>query len=205
MPSDDEATRLTGLAMVFDQHRRELLRFLTARCGDPTEAEDHLQDLWIKVSRPQAGPIADGRAYLFRMANNVVLDARKMRQRAMARDRKWLAFEGGGELPPEERRDAAIPPDEALVQEQEAQVLRAAIAELPPGAREALRLFRFEGKSQGEIAEIMGISRSGVEKHLALAMRRLRDALSNCGFFEAATSGEQGASRSIDSSKGRQA
>ena len=205
MQSDEEAARSTGLAALIDRNRGQLLRFLTARCGDPAEAEDHLQDLWIKASRMQSGPIADGRAYLFRMANNLVLDARKMRHRAMARDRKWLVHEGGGEVAPEDRPDPAALADEAIAGEQEAQILRSAIAGLPTGAGTALQLFRFEGKSHAEIAEIMGISRSGVEKHLAVAMRHLRNALADCGIFAAASSDAQGAAHGKEPAKGRQA
>jgi RNA polymerase sigma-70 factor (ECF subfamily) len=35
----------------------------------------------------------------------------------------------------------------------------------------------------------MGISRSGVEKHLAVAMKHLRDRLAQCGWFAFAVSG----------------
>ena len=181
-----------GLAGLFTQHRAELLRFLTARCGDREEAEDLLQELWIKASAQQAGPIANGRAYLMRMANNLVLDARRARHRAMARDRNWLASEGGGDDPPEDRPDPATPADEAIAKSQEAEILRKAIAELPPGAARALQLHRFDGHNQTQVAQIMGISRSGVEKHLALAMKHLRNALYDCGLFATATSGKQG-------------
>lgn len=182
-----------GLAAVLQRHRGELLRFLAARCGDPAEAEDLFQELWLKAARQPAGPIADPRAYLFRMANNLVLDMLRGRQRGMARDRHWLAEQGGGETAPDDRPDPAIPADEAIMRRQEVALLRQAIAALPPGAREALRLFRIEGKPQAEIADIMGITRSGVEKHLALAMRHLKNALADCGSGGAAASGEHGA------------
>jgi len=201
---DSEEAQSGGLLAVLERHRRELLRFLAARCGDPVEAEDHLQELWLRASRLESGPIADGRAYLFRMANNLVLDALRTRQRAMARDRHWLVEDGGGDGAPEERADNALPADEAIVRRQEIDRLRVAIAALPPGAREALRLFRIEGKPQGEIAGIMGISRSGVEKHLALAMRHLKNSLADCGSGTAAASAEQGAHGGNEPVLGRQ-
>jgi RNA polymerase sigma-70 factor (ECF subfamily) len=126
------------------------------------------------------------------MANNLVFDAARGRRRSMARDHQWLAHAGGGPAPPEDRPDPAIPADEAIARAQEIALLRQAIAALPPGAREALRLFRIEEKPQAEIARIMGISRSGVEKHLALAMRHLRKALANCGSDESAASSIHG-------------
>ena len=177
-----------GLAAALEACRGELLRFLAARCGAADEAQDLLQELWIKVTTQPAAPVASPRAYLFRMANNLVLDQRRARQRAMTRDRRWLEEDDGPGGPPEDRPDPAEPADEALARRQEADLLRRAIDGLPPGARRALCLYRFEGRGQGEIAEIMGISRSGVEKHLALAMKHLRNMLSDCGYFAAAAS-----------------
>lgn len=190
--ADHSARDAGGLSGLFAQHRAELLRFLAARCGDPAEAEDFLQELWIKVSGLAAGPIANGRAYLFRMANNLVLDSRRAAMRAMRRDRSWLEDAGGGATAPEDRPDPAPQADEQLSRTEEADILRKAIAALPPGAQRALVLVRLEGCPQAEAAEIMGISRSGVEKHLAVAMRHLKIALADCGLPGAAASQDQG-------------
>ncbi len=179
-----------GLAGALETHRGELLRFLSARCGSADEAQDMVQELWIKVTTQPAAPVASPRAYLFRMANNLVLDQRRARQRAMVRDRRWLEEDGDAiaAAPPEVRPDPAEPADEVIAREQEAALLRKAVAGLPAGARRALSLYRFEGRGQGEIAEMMGISRSGVEKHLALAMKHLRNMLADCGHFGGAAS-----------------
>ena len=171
---------------------------LVEMTDQPYDSEDLLQELWIKVSTQPAGPIANGRAYLFRMANNLVLDQARARQRAMARDRNWLEAEGHGKGAAEDRPDPALPADEAMARKQEAALLEQAIAELPPGAQRALRLHRLEGHGQAEVAQIMGISRSGVEKHLAVAMKHLRNSLANCGWFAAAASRQQGQARGTD-------
>jgi RNA polymerase sigma-70 factor (ECF subfamily) len=183
-------TEQSGLAALFGLHREELRRFLRARCGDDCEANDVLQDLWIKLREVPAGPIANGRAYLFRMANNLVLDHRRAQMRAMQRDRAWISQDGEAAAP-EMRPDPSLPADEAIVRQQEARILQQAIEDLPHGARRALLLFRFEERSQAEIAQIMGISRSGVEKHLAVAMKHLRNALADCGSFAFAASQEK--------------
>ncbi|AMK25252.1 MULTISPECIES: RNA polymerase sigma factor [unclassified Sphingobium] len=183
-----------GLARLLEVHRAELLRFLCGRCGSRDEAQDVMQDLWIKARAQPAGPIGNPRAYLFRMANNIVLDRLRAAQRAMRRERAWLEEDHGGVAEaPEVRIDATEPVDEAIARRQEAEILRSAIAGLPEGAARALRLYRFEGMGQSEIAQVLGISRSGVEKHLALAMKHLRAALANCGSFAAAASQDHGA------------
>lgn len=172
----------SGLTAELDRHRAEIRRFLAARCGDAELADDLLQELWIKASTQAAGPVANGRAYLFRMANNLVLDHRRGEQRAMARDRQWLT-ESAVEADPELRPDPALPADEELAAQEEIKILQQAIAQLPPGAQRALRLHRMEGHSQSKVAEIMGVSVSGVEKHLALAMKHLRRHLVDCGLM----------------------
>ena len=60
---EPEEAESSGLVAVLQLHRGELLRFLAARCGDAAEAEDHLQELWLKAARYSNGPIADARAY----------------------------------------------------------------------------------------------------------------------------------------------
>jgi len=181
-----------GLAALLEAERRSLLRFLAARCGDPSEAEDLLQELWLKAATMDpTGPIANGRAYLFRMANNLVLDRARARRRAMRRDRDWIGHDEATAGAIELRPDPAPSAETGLIDAEEAQMVRRAVEALPEGARRALLLYRFEGHGQGEIAAIMGISRSGVEKHLALAMKHLRASLKNCGFFDVATSVNQ--------------
>lgn len=188
MAEGDDSVAVSGLSGLFDVHRPELQRFLAARCGDPSIAEDLLQDLWIKLSDLSVGPVANGKAYLFRMANNLVLDRVRYRNRAMRRDRAWLDREPSELTTSEDRPDPAPDAEQALLEDEEARVLRDAIATLPDGARRALIAYRFEGMRQGDIAEMMGISRSGVEKHLALAMKHLRNHLDDCGYFDSATS-----------------
>lgn len=184
---NQEPPAQTGLVALFEQHRGELARFLAARCGDAHQAEDLIQELWIKLAAATPGPVANGRAYLFRIANNLVLDTLRARRRAMARDHRWLRDDAGGDTS-EERPDPAPSAIDSIVAGQERAILHRAIANLPPGAARALRLHRFDGLGQAEVARAMGISRSGVEKHLATAMRHLRGALSDCGFFEVAAS-----------------
>src|SRR5690242_17514602 len=80
---------LQGLAATYDSDRPALLRFLRARTRDAAEAEDVLQELWIRLRDVHSGPIANARAYLFQMANNLVLDRERERRRRQARDRHW--------------------------------------------------------------------------------------------------------------------
>jgi RNA polymerase sigma-70 factor (ECF subfamily) len=187
----------SGLYAVFAAERAALARFLRARCADPADADDLLQDLWVRIGTAAPGPVGNARAYLFRMANNLVLDTRRARQRAMARDRGWLGADGHGNAPPDQRADPAPDAEALLARQQELRLLNEAIDDLPAGAARALRLHRIDGLPQAEVAQIMGISRSGVEKHLAVALRHLRHGLfflvnADCGSDDATASHKAG-------------
>lgn len=181
---------------LFERHRSELRRFLEALCQNPHDAEDLLQELWIKVATSPVGPVGNGRAYLFRMANNLAIDQFRSRQQAKARQASWLESLGRGHGLPEDQPDPSANAEAVMSGRQESEALAQAILALPPGARRALTLHRLEGLSHAEVARTMGISRSGVEKHLALAMRRLRHFFYNqvkaeCGNPETPPSNER--------------
>jgi RNA polymerase sigma-70 factor (ECF subfamily) len=57
--------------------------------------------------------------------------------------------------------------------------IASAIAALPEGAAQAFRLHKIDGLSHAEVAARLGISRSGVEKHIAVAMKHLRRLLAD--------------------------
>ena len=184
---------LDGLQAVFASQRAALLRFLAARTGNADLAQDLVQDLWLRIAHkapahPASGPIANPRAYLFAAANHLALDHARGTLRRTLRDGQWQAETDGALHPPDLRPDPAPPADEALIAAQEAALLARAIAQLPSGAARALTLHRIEGLSHSEVAAEMGISRSGVEKHMAVAMKHLRAALTNCGDGPAAAS-----------------
>lgn len=165
------------LELAYGVHRADLMRLLLARVGNQAEADDLLQELWIKVRQNPAGPVQNGRAYLFRMAHNLVIDRLRERHRRMERERKWsdeaTDFAASGGEPADRRKNA----EEAMLDREEVAILVSAIANLPEGARRAFELHKIKGMSHGEVAAALGISKSGVEKHMAVAMKYLRRAL----------------------------
>lgn len=170
-------TQTGGLESLYQLYRADLLRFLVARTGNPAEAEEIIQDLWFKVQTATSGPIENGRAYLYRMAQNLVLDRIRERKRRERRDRAWSDDHHGPAVPGAEVPDAAPTAEEELESRGEVARLAAAIRELPEGARRVLCLHKIDGLSHSEVAAQLGISRSGVEKHMAVAMKHLRRSL----------------------------
>jgi RNA polymerase sigma-70 factor (ECF subfamily) len=76
---------LAGLEAIFIANRVALLRFLRAR-GAGDDAEDLLQELWLRIRNAPSGPIDQPLPYLMRAANNLMLDRHRGRVRARQRD-----------------------------------------------------------------------------------------------------------------------
>lgn len=156
----------SGLSAVLIANRGPLLRFLRAR-GAGEDCEDILQELWLKVDRLEAeGPIADPRAYLFRMADNLMHDRVRASMRRANREKAWTeaGFDPGGQ-------DETPSAERALAARQRLRRVEMALATLGERTQAIFRRFRLEGVTQSRIAQDEGISVSAVEKHLQRAYR----------------------------------
>ena len=166
---------MTGLAAALAEHRPRLLRFLTSRTGDAAEAEDVVQEIWLHIARSETGPIANPLAYLHRVGMNIVLDRVRARRRRERREQGWsdavIDMAGG------EAVDESPSPYAVAEGQQRIRALATAIDQLPPGAARVFRRHKLDGLSHAEVADELGISRSAVEKHIAVALRHLRVAL----------------------------
>ena len=165
-----------GLEAIFMVHRAALLRFLSLR-GGGIDPDDLLQELWLKVQSLEAGPIAEPRAYLFKMADNLVHDRRRTDLRRHHRDDAWRDM-GRGSLPYSSNDPSA---EDTLIAREQLRIVDDAIDAL--GERTALifRSYRLEGMGQRDIASMVGISVSAVEKHLQKSYRTLTDMKNRLG------------------------
>jgi RNA polymerase sigma factor (sigma-70 family) len=162
-----------GLEAVFMANRRALERFLRARCGDAIEAEDLIQDLWLKL--PVAvGVVSQPLAYIYRIADNLVLDRRRSAGRRERRDDAWNNLLGNGNS-----GTSDLPSAEHTVIAKESLILvETALQGLGERTFSIFRRYRIDGVGQRDIANEYGISLSAVEKHLQKAYQvivQLRD------------------------------
>jgi RNA polymerase sigma-70 factor (ECF subfamily) len=153
------------LRAVFLAERGLFLRLLVARMGSVDEAEEVLQDLWLRLDTVAGGPIADPTAYLYRMANNMAIDRRRRAARRLDRDSAWSDSRPGATEQPDAER--------AMIARDRLAHVEAILARLPDRVATAFRLYRFEELSQKAIAERMEISVSGVEKLLQRAYAKI--------------------------------
>jgi RNA polymerase sigma factor (sigma-70 family) len=170
-----DASHSGGLRFHFDACAPSLLRLISARLGSRTDAEDLIQELWIKLETLETGPVAKPSAYLHRMALNLANDLVRTRVRRRGREAAW------SDLMVAEHDSVAVDPapspERALIAKQELVQLSQAMRALPDRALEAFRHHRVDGLSHAETAAAMGISKSAVEKHMAYALKHLMRAM----------------------------
>ena len=161
-----DVTAAPNLIHLFHANRDMILRYIRAH-GLADTAEDLLQELWLKVER--APPVVEvTRAYLMKMAHNLIIDEARAAKRQRARDHTWQD-EGAGLLDadPAPNAEQVVMIRDALRRTE--QVLR----QLGPKTERILRRHRIDGVSQKQLAVEEGLSLSSVEKHLQKAYRAL--------------------------------
>ena len=151
-------------------HLRPLLAIGRRMLGETAEAEDMAQEallrLWRGAGQIEIGP-AGLRPWLNRVAANLCLDRLRARKTA-PQTRAELPETGtpANQLHGLEEAELSARVDHALQQ-------------LPERQRLALVMFHYQGLSQGEAADALGVSHDALESLLARARRSLKAALAN--------------------------
>lgn len=146
-----------------------LRRYLASVLGCLHEAQDVAHDAYLRTYEAmREKDVAQPKAFLFTTARRLALNFRMRRASRMQPEENAVLDRAAADQP-----DAAA----TVMAEQERAALEAAIAGLPEGCREVLILRNRDGLSHQEISERLGIARSSVEKHLARALRLLREAM----------------------------
>lgn len=164
-----------AFASVVESHQERLLRLSERLLGDPEEARDATQEVFLKAYRKAADVRPQGQVYtwLYRIAVNHCLN--KLRRRKLVRFLRW-EDPGEPDAPAFDPPDGAPDPATTLEARRRWQATRRAIERLPENQRVVLALVRFEGLSYKTAAEVLGITEGAVESRLFRAMRRIEAA-----------------------------
>jgi RNA polymerase sigma-70 factor (ECF subfamily) len=150
-----------ALAALVSRYAERLHAFLQRLCSSRDDADDLLQDTWIRVAR--GAPTFDrgrrAKPWLYGIAANL---ARDLHRRRTVRLR--AAHESKEELAP---AAPAFRPIERID-------LRERLVRLPDRLREVLVLRFYEDLDEAEMAEALGIPRGTVKSRLHGAIRELR-------------------------------
>lgn len=162
-----------SLVAVFLANRSALLGFAIPRLAEVPEAEDVLQDIWLKLDDAQpGGPVADPLAYLYRMTENAIRDRVRSEARRRVREARWVEDFSDD---PKDSKDS-LSPEKIAVERDRLRLVEARIAALPDRTKWIFRAARIEERRQVGIAAELNISLSAVEKHLQRAYKAVIDA-----------------------------
>lgn len=163
---NDKSMAGNALARAFMVHRSALLRYLRAR-GAGEDAEDCLQDLWIRAQASADHEVDDGLAYLYRMAHNLMLDRYRAAHRRQDRETNYhkdvLSGDGGSDEAPAAER--------VLIGRERLRQIDRILAGLGSRTEFIFRRHRIDEIAQRDIAAELGITLSAIEKHLQKAYR----------------------------------
>lgn len=171
--SDGIGSPASSLVSLYLAKRTNLLRFFTLRTSSAAEAEDIVQEIFLKIVELDAATIENPSAYLYRLGSNLMIDRARSRSRGLARELEYFK----GDHPDGSRQaEAPIPsPEDAWEARSRLKVILAAIEQFPPKRQRVFIMHKIDGLSYAEVATTLGISRSAVEKHMTLALKQLAE------------------------------
>ena len=159
------------LRRVFEEHERGVYAAALRILGNPAQAQDVVQDVFLRVWR-RPGAFDDRRgeigSYLRMIARSRAVDLWREGQAAgRASDRLKLVIE-----PAEQRVDES--PAAAIERADTRETVREALRRLPEAQREALGLAYWGGLSAGEIADREQVPLGTAKSRIRLGLARLR-------------------------------
>jgi RNA polymerase sigma-70 factor, ECF subfamily len=162
---------LAAFEELYKAHAGKLYSLVLRMVGNPADADDLLQDIFLSAHRKLESFRGDSAlgTWLYRLATNQCLDFLRSRaartgQVTDSLDDEPHLFDGGS-------RTIA----EQTVAKMD---LERAVAQLPPGCRAAFLLHDVQGLEHGEVAEALGIAEGTSKSQVHKARLRLRALLS---------------------------
>ncbi|MEJ0022822.1 MAG: sigma-70 family RNA polymerase sigma factor [Alphaproteobacteria bacterium] len=168
---DDSDHEASPLVRLYFERKAQLTRFFAARSGSSTEAEDLMQELYLKIRTAPPTEILNGPAYLYQLCLRLYQDRYRTKKRREKRDDDYVQAERVGSASPD--ISDAPSPEDAVEWRLRLEQVMAAVETLPPQCRRVFRLHKLEGMDHQTVARTLGISRSSVEKHMISALRHL--------------------------------
>ena len=172
--ADERRKRL--LDQIFS-HRAALQKYLRRFTAGSEDVEDLVQEAYVRVCAMSPAQVVNSpRALLFRIARNLAVDR--------ARQRVTHATDDVADFEPLNVSSEEAEPDEQVDLRRRFESFCAAVDSLPPLCRRVFVLRKVYQLSHAEIAQVLGLSHSTIEKHVAKGLLRCRDRLRSLGLLE---------------------
>lgn len=158
---------------VMDNYFKKLCAYALSLCHDKNQAEDIVQNVFLKLWRKKEGVTKVNRlsSFLYRSVYNEFIDQYRQTKEVMSLEKKHI--EGLSSLLEEEK-------DEDL--DKLIKIVNEEIEYLPEKCKKTFLLSKKEGLTNFEIADYLDISVKSVEAHITKAYRILREKIKPPGY-----------------------
>ena len=165
-----ENKQLTRLAELMQSERNDLFRYACYRLGSATEADDVVQDLYLRLSKHGArlAEIDDLKGYVYRSLTNSCTSVLRSRRQFVTTE--TLDVLSSDDLAPKDF-------------EQEFRLIERLMALLPDEQSEVIRLRIYGGRQFDEIASICNIPLTTAKSRFRYGIDKLREALEKRGLI----------------------
>ena len=147
-----------------------LYRYFLAQTGNPAQAEDLMQECWVRIHRGRCSyrPGEPVLPWAFAIARHTKIDEYR---KDSARANREHAVAGSV---PMSAGEPVTDPRRAMEQSLAVSAILSRLHELPDGQREVFMLLKVHGMSVDEVASVVGSSRSAVKQKAYRAYETLR-------------------------------
>ena len=161
-----------ALRLLMERYWANLVAYGRTLLGDSDEAEDVVQEAFVRVWRHRLVWVASGSVsgYLYRITRNLAFNRDRDNQARRRRSAGEALSDLHVQRPPT--------PEDELATTIAFNEVALAIEQLPPRRREIFVLSRFHALTYSEIAQAMGISEQTVANQMSSALADLRASLS---------------------------
>lgn len=168
MPTDLSVCEERTYTQIFKEYTKSLHNYLYYKTGNKALSKDLAQEAFSKLWQNCAKVSFRGaKGYVFKTANNLLINEYNHQKVVLRHQDSPVQTE-------------TIESPEFLLEEREFKAkLEAVIADLPEKQRVVFLLSRIDKKTYQEIGEMQGISKKAVEKRMYLALKTLREKVSN--------------------------
>ena len=168
LPTTQPGNTASAFGEIVDLHQRSVYRYLIRCTGNSDDAQELFQETFLRAYRAYGALPTDAnhRAWLFRIATNLVKNYIRGRQRY----RK--VFVADGPIPSSKVHPTT--PEQTFHSQETAQLLLDAIGALPFRQRTALIQRQLEGLAYREIAKNLDCSEDSARAHVYQALKKLR-------------------------------
>lgn len=149
---------------LYHEHFQSVRNSVYYKCGDLDQAQDIAQESFIRLWHKCAEVLFEKvTGFVHTVANRLFLD--------QVRSKKVVLNFEKDQLPQQNTED----PFYILRTEEFREQIEKVISDLPEGQREVFLLNRIDKHTYKEIAEMLGVSQTAVEKRMAKALVKLKD------------------------------